>query len=56
MKKASLLIKCWKCGQEETVKELLNDNVVEINLDKFCTNCNQGWMIKKELTIEAVRP
>jgi galactokinase/mevalonate kinase-like predicted kinase len=52
MVKTNLIIKCWHCGKEETIVEVLDDNVVDINFDKLCSNCNRGWMIKKELTIK----
>jgi hypothetical protein len=50
MVKADLVIKCWQCGNEETVVEILGESVVDFNLDKRCPLCN-GWMTKKELTI-----
>jgi uncharacterized Zn finger protein len=50
MVKADLIIKCWQCGKEETVVEMLEESVVDFNLDKRCPQCG-GWMTKKELTI-----
>ncbi len=52
MKIASLVIKCWKCGKEEIIIERIDENVVDINLNKLCPNCNDSWMIKKELSIK----
>jgi hypothetical protein len=52
MKNAFLTIKCWQCGREETIAQILVDNVVDINLDKLCPFCTSGWMVKKALTIE----
>ena len=51
MVKANIIIKCWQCGKEETITEIVNDQVIDINLDKLCSNCNGGWMTKKELTL-----
>ena len=51
MVKANLIIKCWQCGKEEKVVEILEDSVVDFNLDKCCSHCNSGWMIKKELSM-----
>ena len=56
MIKADLKIKCWKCGKEETIVEAFEDSVVDINLDKLCSNCNAGWMMKKELTLQKLMP
>ena len=52
MVKAIIIIKCWQCGKEETITEIVNDQVIDINLDKLCSNCNGGWMTKKELTLK----
>jgi len=52
MIKVELIIKCWRCGKEETNVQVFDDNIVDINLDKFCPDCNGGWMIKKGLTIK----
>jgi len=40
MVKAELKIKCWKCGSEENVEEILEDRTVDFNLDKICPNCS----------------
>jgi hypothetical protein len=52
MVKVELIIQCWQCGKQETIVEILRDEVMDINLNKLCSNCNSGWMIKKELTIK----
>ncbi len=52
MIKTDLTIRCWNCGNEETLVQALEDNVIDINLDKLCPRCNRGWMIKKELTLQ----
>ncbi len=49
---AELKIKCWKCGREEEIKEVLEDCTVEINQDKLCPVCLGSWMTKKELTMK----
>jgi NMD protein affecting ribosome stability and mRNA decay len=48
---AELKIKCWKCGREEDIREILEDRTVDINLNKLCPDCFSSWMTKKELTI-----
>ena len=52
MVKAELIIQCWQCGNQETVVEILKDEVIDFNLDKLCSNCSSGWMTKKELIIK----
>jgi hypothetical protein len=52
MLKCSLIIKCWNCGNEETIVKIFGDNVIDFNLDKLCYRCNSGWMIKKDLTLQ----
>jgi hypothetical protein len=49
---AELKIKCWKCGREEEIIEILDDHTVDFNLDKPCPNCLGLWMTKKELAIK----
>ncbi len=49
---AELKIKCWNCGREEEIREILEDCTVDVNLDKLCPNCSGLWMVKKELTIK----
>ena len=47
-----LKIKCWKCGREESLVELHDEKVVEVNFDKLCPNCSDAWMKRCELVIE----
>jgi len=49
---AELKIKCWKCGREEDIVEILEDSIVDFNLDKPCPNCLDVWMTKKGLSIK----
>jgi len=49
---AELKIKCWKCGREEYIVEIVDDNTIDFNLNKPCPNCWDSWMTKKELTIK----
>jgi hypothetical protein len=49
-----LVIKCMQCGKEETIVEVVDERVVDINLNKICSNCHNGWMIRKELTIKKI--
>jgi hypothetical protein len=49
---AELKIKCWKCGREEQVIEILDDRTVDFNLNKTCPNCLDAWMLKKEMVIK----
>ena len=48
---AELKIKCWKCGREEDIVEILEDSIVDFNLDKPCPICPGSWMTKDELTL-----
>ncbi len=48
---ADLKIKCWKCGKEEEIRQILEDSTVDVNLDKICPICTSAWMTKKELTL-----
>ncbi len=49
---ATLVIRCWQCGNEEVIIETVEDNTIDINLDKLCPRCNRGWMVKKELVFQ----
>jgi uncharacterized Zn finger protein len=51
---SELKIKCWKCGKEEDIVEVVDDNTIDFNLDKLCPNCRDVWMIKKGLIIKRV--
>ena len=51
---AELKIKCWKCGTEEEIVEVVDDSTVDFNLNKLCPNCRDGWMTKQRLTIKSV--
>lgn len=51
---AEMKIKCWTCGAEEDITEVVDDDTVDFNLDKLCPKCRAGWMTKKELTIKRV--
>jgi hypothetical protein len=50
---AQLKIKCYKCGREEEIIEILEEGTVDFNLDKPCPNCLDSWMIKKTLTLSS---
>ena len=52
MLKSYLIIRCWQCGYEEIIEQMFDDRIVDINLNKLCPKCNQGWLIKKELTFQ----
>ncbi len=52
MIKSNLVIRCWNCGNEETISQTHGDNVMDVNLDKLCPKCNSGWMIKRDLTFQ----
>jgi hypothetical protein len=52
---AELKIKCWRCGREEDIVELLEDGAVDFTADKPCPNCFGSWMTKKELTLSRRR-
>jgi Zn-finger nucleic acid-binding protein len=53
---AELKIKCWNCGREEEVVEILKDGTIDFNFDKPCPICRGHWMTKKELTLSSVQP
>jgi hypothetical protein len=48
---AELKIKCWRCGREEDIIEILEDSTIDFNADRPCPNCFGSWMTKKELTL-----
>jgi len=52
MIRAELKIKCWTCGQEEEVTRILDDGTVDFNLDRLCSTCGSGWMVKKDLAFK----
>jgi hypothetical protein len=49
---AKLKIKCWKCGREEDIVEVVDDNTIDFNLNKPCPNCGDSLMIKEELKLK----
>jgi hypothetical protein len=40
MVKADLIIKCRYCGNEETIMQIIEDSIIDINLDKICPEYN----------------
>jgi hypothetical protein len=48
---AELKIKCWRCGREEEIIEILADGTIDFNADRPCPSCFGFWMTKKELTL-----
>jgi uncharacterized Zn finger protein len=55
MVRAELKIKCPKCGREEQIIEVLEDDTIDFNLDKPCPNCLDVWMTKRELSLKKER-
>jgi NMD protein affecting ribosome stability and mRNA decay len=52
---AELRIRCWKCGREEEIIKILEDNTVDFNADKLCPDCFGSWMTRKELRLSGRR-
>jgi hypothetical protein len=52
---AELRIKCWKCGREEEIIEILQDSTVDFNSDRPCPDCYGSWMTRKELRLSVRR-
>ncbi len=52
MNRVRLRIKCSKCGREESIDELHDERVVEVNLDKQCPYCSDAWMRRYEMIIK----